>query len=87
MLSDKVVASGQHMLILAREAHFDAISTALWTQKPESFLAHNLDDGRGQNMPLSGCLPGQRKPDCKGKFIALTSGMVPPDLGAFKTRF
>ena len=87
MLSDKVVASGQQMLILAREVHFDAISTALWTQKPESFLAHNLDDGDGaEHAPVwVSTRPDQNQ--IAAELIALTSGMVPPDLGKFKRVF
>ena len=87
MLSDRVVASGQKMLILAREAHFEVISAALWTQKPESFLAHNMDDEEGsEHAPIWVSTRPEQNP-ILAKFIALTSGMVPPDLGHFKRVF
>ena len=47
MLSHKAVSTGQKMLILARAEQFDAISTALWGNRPESFLAHDIDEGEG----------------------------------------
>lgn len=87
MLCDKVVASGQKMLILAREVHFEAVSAALWSQKPESFLAHNKDDGEGADHAPVWVSTQPEQNQIQAEFIALTSGMIPPDLGHFKRVF
>ena len=79
MLSDKAVQTGQKMLILARAEHYEAISTALWVNKPESFLAHDLDDGQGaEHAPVWVSTRPEENP-IKANYVALTSGMVPPD--------
>mgnify|MGYP001463617463 FL=1 len=87
MLCDKAVASGQKMLILAREVHFEAVSAALWSQKPESFLAHNKDDGEGADHAPVWVSTRPEQNQIQAEFIALTSGMIPPDLGRFKRVF
>ena len=87
MLSDKAVQTGQKMLILARAEHYEAISTALWVNKPESFLAHDLDDGQGaEHAPVWVSTRPEENP-IKANYVALTSGMVPPDLTAFSRVF
>lgn len=87
MLSDKTVQLGQKMLILARAEHFEAISTALWVNKPESFLAHDLDEGQGaEHAPVWVSTQPAENP-IKANYVALTSGMVPPDLTAFSRVF
>ena len=87
MLSDKAVQTGKKMLILARAEHFEAISTALWVNKPGSFLAHDIDEGQGaEHAPVWVSTRPEENP-IKARFVALTSGMVPPDLTAFSRVF
>ena len=87
MLSHKAVSSGQKMLILARAEQYDAISTALWVNRPESFLAHDIDEGEGaDHAPVWVSTRPDENP-INAPFIALTCGMVPTDLTRYRRIF
>jgi len=87
MLADKVVATGHKLLILSRPEQFEPISSALWTHKPETFLAHNINDEAGAaHAPV--WLSSQADANqINAEYIALTAGMQPPDLMKFRRIF
>ena len=87
MLTNKSVTIGQKMLILSIDEHMDAVSDALWASSRESFLAHGRNDEKGADTApvwLSSDITANPN---NAEYVCLTSGLVPPDLAAFRRIF
>lgn len=87
VLATRTLALGERMLIVSAERdHRAALSEALWTHTPESFLAHgDLDDANPQVQPL--LLADRVKPANGAKFIALADGLWRDEALAFTRSF
>ena len=87
MLADKAVASGHKMLVMTAQAQIPAISEALWTTKPDSFLAHGCDDDEGaENAPVWITTQTDQN-SIQAHFACVTDGMVPADINGFDRIF
>ncbi len=75
LLAERTLAQGQRMLVLSSDAgHRQALSTALWSLKPDSFLAHGEIDGPNpQVQPI--LLADRVEPANGARFIALADGL------------
>ena len=74
-LAARTLALGQRMLVLSGDAaQREALSQALWTHSPESFLAHGELDG--ENPALQPILLADRVEPANGaRFVALADGL------------
>ncbi|WAC24591.1 DNA polymerase III subunit chi [Blastomonas sp. SL216] len=74
-LAARTLALGQRMLVLSEDAgQREALSHALWTHSPESFLAHGaLDGANPQVQPI--LLADRVEPANGARFIALADGV------------
>lgn len=73
-LAERTLALGQRMLVLSSDAgQREAISHALWSHSPESFLAHGeLDAPHPQVQPI--LLADRAEPANGARFVALADG-------------
>lgn len=87
VLATRTLALGERMLIVSGDpTHRAALSQALWTHTPESFLAHgDLDAPNPQIQPL---LLADRVEAANGaRFIALADGLWRDEACAFDRIF
>ncbi|WOE74255.1 DNA polymerase III subunit chi [Alterisphingorhabdus coralli] len=77
-LAERTLAGDKRMAILADDALLiDAISEALWTRKPESFLAHGVageEQEADQPILLMRALADGDMPPNKAGFLAIADG-------------
>ena len=74
MIAAKVLELGERMLVVsADEALLARISDALWTRKPDSFLAHGLA-GSPHDARQPVLLSGRIEPANGARFVALADG-------------
>lgn len=78
LIARNTMAQGQRLLVVAPADRFDALSDALWTRLPESFLAHGrADQPHAARQPIllaSTLLPGGPEPANGARFVALADG-------------
>ena len=73
-LAQRVLDGGGRLLIVSDSAQLDAISSALWTWKASSFLAHaKAGEGDGSIQPI--LLSSEPVAANDAKFIALADGV------------
>ena len=87
ILATRTLALGKRMLIVSAERdHRAALSQALWTHTPESFLAHgDLDIANPEVQPL--LLANRAEPANGAEFIALADGIWRDEALAFARIF
>jgi len=83
MLAHKTAASGHKLLVLGQQASFAAISEKLWSFRPDSFLAHDSDSADGQEHASVWLSSDVEANQIQASFLALTSGLEPPDIQQF----
>lgn len=86
-LAERTLALGERMLVISEDAdQRSALSRALWSHKPESFLAHGeIDAANPQIQPI--LLADRVEPLNGAKFIALADGVWRDDALAFTRAF
>ena len=73
-LAQRILDGGGRLLIVSvDDGQLDALSTALWNAKPDSFLAH-AKAGEGDDALQPILLSGDTEPSNDAKFIALADG-------------
>lgn len=87
LLADKCQSAGHRLLILASLPVAGLISDALWTTRPENFLAHGTDDEPGSD---SASVWISTRPDHNpggADYLLLTAGLEMDDMGGFARVF
>lgn len=73
-IAQRVLDGGGRLLVVANSAQLDIISAALWSYKPESFLAH-IKAGEGHDTLQPILLSSEAVASNSAKFIAIADGL------------
>ena len=79
LIARNTLAQGQRLLVVAEPDRFDALSDALWTRLPESFLAHGKADephAERQSILLSTTVNTANG----ARYVALADGVWRPEV-------
>lgn len=87
MLAHKTVGLGQKLLILAPADSHAAISERLWSLRPDSFLAHAIDEQDGHEHAKIWLTSDVAANQIGARFLALTAGLEPPEIEKFERVF
>ena len=87
MLAHKTVASGQKLLVLGKEDSFPEISDKLWCYRPDSFLAHGVDEADGTDYASVWLSSDVRGNQIGADYLALTGGLEVEDISKFQRIF
>jgi DNA polymerase-3 subunit chi len=87
LIAHKSVASGHKLLMLASKPVAASLSDALWTTRPESFLAHGIDAEEGQSHAPVWISTEPDKNPIEADFLLLTAGLEMDDMQGFRRIF
>ncbi|GAC1612995.1 MAG: DNA polymerase III subunit chi [Novosphingobium sp.] len=74
LIARNTVAQGQRLLVVSEPDQFDALSDALWTRLPESFLAHGrAGEPHEARQPV--LLSAAVEPANGARYVALADGI------------
>jgi DNA polymerase-3 subunit chi len=87
LIADKSVTSGHKLLMLASKPVAASLSDALWTTRPDSFLAHGIDAEEGlAHAPVWISTEPDKNP-IEADFLLLTAGLEMDDMQGFRRVF
>ena len=86
-LLKKTHLAGKKALIQCPRPAAEAIDDALWTQDPESWIPHGLDDAKGIEYATSWILSDGKTNPINAEFLFLLHGSERSDLGQFERIF
>lgn len=82
-LLEKVLASGEHAILMAGEEKLRRVNDQLWTYSTEKFLPHGMkEEGDVERQPIY--LTIEEENPNNASFLVLLEGVSPGYLGRFK---